>query len=113
MYFFFVKIVKVPGWFYIYLICKSNDDKYDVIRWSLFDWMFDFGQRFKKSFQNLQKRNLAVVLVTLKYLLQVTAPFSGLAAIHANQLTSSNLVNVKAARRNQHGRSRCLSDYGK
>lgn len=53
------------------MIFKSNDDSYDAMRWSLFDWVFDFGKKFNKSLQHLHKRNLAVVLVTIKYLLQV------------------------------------------
>lgn len=71
MYFFpCFDVVKVPEWFS--LVFKTNDDNYDGIRWSLFEWIFDFGQKFSKSLQNVHTVNLIIVIITLRYLLQVT-----------------------------------------
>lgn len=61
--------MKVPEWFS--LVFKTKDDNYDAIRWSLFEWIFKFGTKYNNSLQKVHTANLTIVLITLKYLLQV------------------------------------------
>lgn len=61
--------MEVPEWFS--LVFKPQVVSYNHTRWALFDWTFDLGPKFTTSLRNLSTTNLAVVLVTLKYLLQV------------------------------------------
>lgn len=64
----FCILVSVPDLFD--LVFKSNDKHFDNSRWSLFDWIFDFGPDFTRLARALHRKYFAV-LVTIKYLLQV------------------------------------------
>lgn len=52
------------------LVFKCNDKRFDNSRWSLFDWMFDFGLDFIRSAKAVHKKYFAV-LITIQYLLKV------------------------------------------
>lgn len=64
--------VKVPDLFD--LVFKNNDQRFDNVRWGLFEWMFEFGLEYLRAARAVHKKYFAV-LVTIKYLLQVIAIF--------------------------------------
>lgn len=59
--------MKVPDWFC--LVFKNKEAKH--LHWPLFEWMFDLGPSFTESLLSVGLKDSTVLLVTLKYLLQV------------------------------------------
>lgn len=60
---------RVPGLFD--LVFKTKEQKFNGVRWALFDWLFEFGRDFEESLKRLDKK-YTVAVVTIKYLLTVS-----------------------------------------
>lgn len=104
---FMCLLVEVPDLFD--LVFKSNDQKFDNVRWGLFEWMFEFGLEYLRASRAVHKKYFAV-LITIKYLLQVIAIFD--CSTRWNIIVIMNPVeNIFAARGNHDRRSRCHFDY--